>query len=493
MKTRRAVRPFGLAMVMLAIVAATASGQTVVRPGFNIFSVDQDVEIGKQSALQVERQLPMMNDVTAQRYASALGARLAAQAPGAKFNYQFKVVNLSDINAFALPGGFVYVHRGLLEQVRSEGELAGVLAHEIAHVALRHPTNQASKAYLAQAGLGVLGGLLGGRSGSSTQQVVASIGGFGLNTLFLKFSRSIESQADVVGSQIMARAGYDPMEMAHFFAFLAQKAGSEPSKVARFLSDHPAPADREARVRQEANLIGVVARKAPVGSLASVQTRLRRYPAARTSAQLAANPSPSGGSTTPNGAGLSIEAPSTRYRVFLQRQGNFQIELPDNWTASAPAGAYGVTLLPRGGLVAGPGSRDNIAYGVIVNHYVPFDGTIGTNLTDPQGSYNGTSSLEQATSDLVDQIQQANPHLSRVSGSEQRTTVSGRASLSVRLGGRSNGSGRDEQVTVVTRELADGHIVYALLVAPGDEYMALEPTFNHIVRSLRLSDSTRHN
>jgi len=93
MKTKRAIGHFGLTLVMLAMVAGTAIGQTSVRPGFNIFSVDQDVAIGTQSALQVEQQLPMMNDAAAQRLVSILGARLAAQAPGAKFNYQFKVVN----------------------------------------------------------------------------------------------------------------------------------------------------------------------------------------------------------------------------------------------------------------------------------------------------------------------------------------------------------------------------------------------------------------
>lgn len=498
MKMKRAMKPFGLALVMLAIVATTATGQTVVRPGFNIFSVDQDVEVGRQSALQLEQQLPMMNDAAAQRFISLLGARLAAQAPGAKFNYQFKIANLSDVNAFALPGGFVYLNRGLLDQVRSEGELAGVMAHEIAHVALRHGTKQASKAYVAKAGLGVLGGLFGGSSGSSTDQIVNAIGGFGMNALFLKFSRSMESQADVVGAQIMARAGYDPIQMANFFSYLQQKSGSEPSKFAVFMSNHPAPTDREARVRQEAKLIGTVPRKAPLGSLAAVQKQLRRYPATSTTAQLAeATPSPSGNSTTPNGVGLSIEAPSARYRVFSQSQGNFQIEQPDNWTASTTEGAYGVTLLPRGGLVPDQGGRDNIAYGVIVAHYVPFDDDFdstpaGSSFTDPQSSYPGATSLEQASRDIVQQIQQANPHLSRVEGSEQRSTLSGENSLTLQLAGRSNATGRDEQITVVTRGLADDHIVYLLLIAPGDEYAALAPTFTHIVRSLRLNENTTH-
>jgi len=174
--------------VLTLFAAGRASGQTVVRPGFNIFSIEQDVEIGTQSAAEAERQLPMLADAVVSRYVTALGARLAAQAPGTKFTYQFKVANLSEVNAFALPGGFIYLHRGLLRMVRTEGELAGVMAHEIAHVALRHPTNQASKAYLGHAGLGILGGLLGGQSQNNTEQMIGAIGGFGLNTLFLKFS-----------------------------------------------------------------------------------------------------------------------------------------------------------------------------------------------------------------------------------------------------------------------------------------------------------------
>jgi predicted Zn-dependent protease len=178
---------------MLTFFAAgPVFGQTQVDPGFNLFTVQQDVEVGKASAIQVEQQLPMLSDAIAARYVSALGARLAAHAPGAKYEYQFKVANLSEVNAFALPGGFIYVNRGLLAKVRTEGELAGVMAHEIAHVALRHPTNQASKAYLANAGIGILGGLLGPKTQTGTGQIIGAVGGFGLNTLFLKYPRSAE-------------------------------------------------------------------------------------------------------------------------------------------------------------------------------------------------------------------------------------------------------------------------------------------------------------
>ncbi|PYQ14926.1 MAG: hypothetical protein DMF80_11095, partial [Acidobacteria bacterium] len=152
-------------LCVIALPAALLAQATQVKPGFNIFSEQQDVDIGRQSAAQAERQLPLLNDPRVENYAGQIIRRLAAAAPGAHYPYQIRVVNASDINAFSLPGGFMYVNRGLIEAARSEPELAAVLAHEMAHVALRHGTHQASKAYLTQAGIGILGGLLGnGRS-----------------------------------------------------------------------------------------------------------------------------------------------------------------------------------------------------------------------------------------------------------------------------------------------------------------------------------------
>lgn len=481
----------------LLITVTSATAQTVVKPGFNLFSVEQDVEVGRQSAAQVDRQMPAVNDAAISRYVSALGARLAANAPGPRFAYRFKVVNLADVNAFALPGGFIYVHRGLVEQVRSEGELAGVMAHEIAHVALRHPTNQASKAYLAQAGLGILGGLLAGnRSSSSTSQVIGAVGGFGLNTLFLKFSRSLETQADIVGAQIMDKAGYDPTEMATFFNYLSRQAGGNPSRFAVFLSNHPAPSDREARVRQEARLLGTPASTAEIGDLALVQSRARRLPQAPTMAQLAQGQT-TGTSSVPAGSttgtnGLSIEAPSSTYRVVQQPRGLFQIQRPQNWTAYTSERDYGMTILPRGGVAGASSSQQRITHGVIVNHYVPFDGSVGSSFTTPSGSVFGSGALAAATEDLLRHLQDSNPYLDPIQGSQRRTTVAGRSALVVSLAGRSPSSGVEERVTLVTQQVPDGHIVYLLLIAPRGEYATLAPTFEHMVGSLRVDTRSTH-
>ena len=479
MRPRFGVRVAWLAALTWACAIAPALAQTQVRPGFNIFSTSQDAQIGAQSAAQVERQMPMVNDTAVNRYVSALGAKLAAQAPGPQFTYRFRVANLSDVNAFALPGGYIYVHRGLIESVRSEGELAGVMAHEIAHVALRHPTNQVSKAYLAQAGVGILGGLLGQHSGSASG-IVNALGGFGLNSLFLKFSRTAESQADIVGAQIMAHAGYDPNEMANFFGQMEKTANGNPSKVAVFFSDHPSPAGRQARVRQEASLIGNVRRTSNVGSLPLAQSDLHRMSPAPSMAQLASNTG-TGTGASGSSSTIPVTQPASAYRLYRHRQGLFQIEQPDNWSAYASSG-YGVTFAPPGGIVNQSNGHQGVLVGVIVNHYVPFEGSIGAGYRN--------SSLEAATADLVNQIQQGNSYLRR-SGNDRRLTVSGHPSYATTLVGSSPG-GDEERITVVTSELPDQHIMYMMLVGRSQDYGAISPTFNHMLRSMRFNESAQH-
>src|SRR6185503_9856324 len=203
----------------LIFPATVVSAETVPpdpRPGFNLFSVQQDIELGRQASAQAERELPVMRDASLERYLNEVAQRLVAVSPGARYPYRVRAVDATDINAFTFPGGFIYVDRGLLAATRNESELAGVLAHEISHVALRHATHEASKAYGAQAGLGILGGLLG-RGNRTTGQIIQAIGGVGLNAVFMKFSRNDEHEADLLGIRTMKKAGYDPAAMASFF------------------------------------------------------------------------------------------------------------------------------------------------------------------------------------------------------------------------------------------------------------------------------------
>jgi predicted Zn-dependent protease len=260
---------------VLALSVASAAPAAAI----NLFSTDQDVQIGQSAAAQAERQLPMLRDGSVDGYVNAIVARLASAAPGPRFPYRAKVVNAADINAFALPGGYLYVNRGLIEAARNESELAAVVAHEMAHVAERHGTEQVTKAYGAQAGVSLLASLLGGkdhRLGLGEQLV----GSLGVNALFMKFSRDAETEADRVGAQMMARAGYDPMAMATFFELLQARQRSSPGAVQQFFSSHPSPANRAAKARAQAATLGR-GNGTRVGNLQAVQARLDRMPAPR--------------------------------------------------------------------------------------------------------------------------------------------------------------------------------------------------------------------
>jgi predicted Zn-dependent protease len=238
-------KAFVFTLFLLAAIPIVAQVSRF-KPGFNLFTKDQDVQLGKEAAAEVEKQSELVPDRELNAYISALGAKLAAQPQADKYPYTFKVVNDPSINAFALPGGPAFVNTGLFTAADNEAQIAGVLSHEIVHVALRHGTNQATKAQMIQ-----LPALLASKSirGGGMLAQLGQLGiGLGANSVLLKFSRTDETQADLMGVQIAAQAGYDPMEMARFFQKLEAQGGS---RTLQFLSDHPNPGNRMAAIQAE--------------------------------------------------------------------------------------------------------------------------------------------------------------------------------------------------------------------------------------------------
>jgi len=202
-------------MWTLLIAPFAAFGQTRISMPRNKYKVQDDVKAGRDAAAQVERQMPILNDAGATRYVQQVGARLVRAIPSQfqqpAFNYTFKIVNARDINAFALPGGPMFVNRGMIEAASREGEMAGVMAHEIAHVALRHGTAGATKAQNPTAQLPAIGGaILGAILGGTVGSIAQTAGQIGSGAIITKYSREYETQADTLGAQIMANAGYDP-------------------------------------------------------------------------------------------------------------------------------------------------------------------------------------------------------------------------------------------------------------------------------------------
>jgi predicted Zn-dependent protease len=225
----------------IALIAAGLAAITLV-------SVDEEIAIGRESQQQVRKQMVALSDAQVTGYVRTLGQRLVRAAPGPKYPYSFTVANYGEINAFALPGGPVWINRGVLHTAGNESQVAGVLAHEIAHIAQRHAASQLTNAMLANWGLGLLGAVLGNSGGAGAAQVAA---GLLTNGVFLKFSRDDEREADQVGLQILTKAGWDARGMTELFDTLRREANRDPAAIETFFSTHPAPADRISRLQAD--------------------------------------------------------------------------------------------------------------------------------------------------------------------------------------------------------------------------------------------------
>jgi len=478
------------ALMLALLLPIVASAQTKIKPGFNLFSAQDDVQIGAQSAAQAEQQLPILRDAQVQAYVNRIGQRLAANSGGPNFNYQFKVVNASDINAFALPGGYIYVNRGVIDQAHNEGEVAGVLAHEISHVALRHGTHQASKAYAAQMGISILGGILGGHIGQGAAQILNTVGGLGLNALFLKYSREIETQADVRGSQILAASGYSPVDMINFFKTLESV---DQSKKTSWLADHPAPPDRIARIQKEANMLHVAQTPTTnAAELHSIQARMGGYGNAPTTEQIMRNGPMTSATTSSRSRAVqpgsvnigSIAPPASSMRSYTSRSGLYRVNYPSNWQVYEE-GATGVTIAPQGG-IGNANGRTEVVYGAVINHYDPFN----NNSSNLRGGGNAT--LDDATNDLLAQIQRGSPYLQEVRGTEQRFRMNGGTALAATLRGNNPTTGVTERVTVVTRQLSDEHLVYLLFITPDRDAQNYNGVMQAMVNSMQIDTSRPH-
>src|SRR5215208_4036052 len=313
--------------------AQALTAQTKITPPKNKYSPAQDVQLGREAAQQVEQQLPLLRDDNVSSYVSDIGQRLVGAIPAdlrhPEFNYSFKVVNVREINAFALPGGPMYLNRGMIDAAKNEGEVAGVVAHELSHVALRHGTAQATKATKYQMGT-IAGAVIGAIVGGTAGNVIAQGTQFGLGTAFLRFSREYEKQADLEGSQIMARAGYDPRDMANMFKTIEQQGGSGGPQ---WLSDHPNPGDRYTYISKEAQSLRVENATHDTRAFESVKSRLGQMSPAPSTEQVArsagGNRNPSG-SRAPEGAITgNVERPSSRFTSY--DEGNlFRVSVPSN-------------------------------------------------------------------------------------------------------------------------------------------------------------------
>jgi Zn-dependent protease with chaperone function len=466
-----------VALMALALFAMplSALAQTRIAYHSNKYKPSEDVQVGRQAAAQAEQQMPILRDEEVAGYVERVGQRLVAAIPQEfqhpEFRYYFRVVNARDINAFALPGGPMYVNRGMIEAARTEGEMAGVMAHELSHVALRHGTAQATKAqkYSILAGVaGIAGAILGGPA-------VGQLGQAAIGAYFLKFSREYETEADVLGAQIMARAGYDPRDLANMFRTIQQQGGSSGPE---FLSDHPNPANRYERINQEAAMLRVDNPIRESAEFVRVQQRLRGMGRASTMAEIARSgqryPSDGGGggSTSTNyptgNVGGRVAYPSSRYRTY--NGGNlFSLSYPDNWRELGDSSSS-IWFSPEG------------AYGQAQGQAIF---THGVNVGVAQAQ---SRNLRQATDALINSLAQNSNGNLRQQGSYQNGSIDRRTALAINLSNVNEATGRAERVTVYTTLLRNGELFYMIAVAPENDYRNYQTAFRSVLGSIRLND-----
>jgi len=491
MQSRKfSTRALALALTLLLTqpmaLLAQGSQPQLPDPGSPGINKEQQEKLGLQAMGEVYKQMPVLPDSSPEtQYIQQLGRKLQAVIPADRnWPYQFHVIPAADINAFALPGGPIFVNLGTITAADNESELAGVLAHEMSHVYMQHSAKQAPKATVAQIIAGLAGAVL-------PQSGLGNLGRMGIQigagTMLMKYSRKDEAQADATGAIIMYKAGYNPKAMADFFQKLEQKYGSGGLQI---LSDHPNPGNRQANIQNEIrnwppkNYVG---NSSAFASAKQDASHLKAYSAQeiangaktgvwaeqnRKNGSIPRNVPVSSNENGTNSTGTGSEAatdvafkqvkPSNNFTQL--QQGNFTISYPDNWKTAGDGGT--VMIAPEQGA-----GQNGISYGVMI------------------GASQGGSSIDQTTQQLIQSMQRDNPGM-QVSGDLKSVDVNGTQGRSVFLQGNSplqqNGKPLPERDWLVTLPRPDGNLMYIVFVSPERDFNQLHPTYQKMLDSLQL-------
>ncbi len=484
-----------LALLVGAMSAIPAQARFTPVECKNSYTPEQELALGQKAAAQVYSQMPILPDSSPiTQYVQKLGQRLAEHAPGYPWPYNFHVVDSADINAFAIPGGSIFLNLGTIQAADTEAQLAGVMAHEISHVVQRHSTcnitKQRSKDF--EYGLAGLASaiLLGNTAfGGLAQSGIGMLQGLD----YLRMSRDDEKQADLLGADILYDTGYDPRALPQFFEIIESKYGKG---GAQFLSDHPNPGNRVDYVDAE---IATLPRKthylptsaefkqihAQAAAMHALTADEQKSGAWKTSGRYAAGPGNVGqyaggtstgaatGAARPVGAlSSSVYLPQGNWKVLNQPK--FTISFPGNWTAYEGASSV-VTIAPSGGVATGQNGA--LAYGVVI------DGVAGRQ----GGNASDAAVLAQTTQKLIANMQQQNGLTLADSAVDIR--VNGLIGKSQDFEGVSpvmmNGRALREHDWVVTILRPDGDVNYLVFVAPERDYLNLKPVFEDMLRNFK--------
>ena len=456
------------AILILSASVATVSAQTAVKPPKNKYTPEQDVKLGREAAAEIRAEYPLIDDPRIVKYLAMLGDRLVAAGPPELkhpvYEYSFTPVNFKEINAFALPGGPMFVNRGMFDAAAAEGEVVGVMAHELAHVLLRHGTANVSKAQNPWLQLGQIAGVVGGAVvGGAAGSAIAQGTQFGLGTLMLRYSRDYEKQADLLGAQIMARAGYDPRALARMFETIERETRSSGGSGPQWMSSHPNPGNRTAYITKEAEMLTIAA-AADQSGFAATKSAFAALPAPKSMSDTGR-----AGGNAPVSVGTPgqpVPPPSTEFKTITGGK-VFEASVPSNWTGLSSSSA--VKVVPQNGYGQLNGQT-------VFSHGVEFGVAKAA-----------TRNLQAATEAWLKAVAQTNPEL-RLAGSQQSIRISQRGAISTPLVNPSP-LGGNERIGLYTTFLVDGTLFYFLTIVPEKDAAVFQDAFQRIGASIRLTDA----
>ncbi len=458
---RRRFLAFAL-FVPLVAFSQKAPRQAEVKVQKTSLTRDQEIQLGKEAAAEVERTKEIVRNPEVEGWLNQIGGRLAKTPEANAYPYYFKLVNDDSINAFALPGGPMFVNTGLIRAADNEGEVTGVLAHEMSHVALRHGAAQLSKQETWGTLFGAIGAAAGIALGGDNGQCglwcrAAQMGaGLGGNSVLLKFSRSYERDADLNGARMMAAAGYDPMQLVDFFEKLEAKMGTaaEPKGLALWLSDHPATGNRVEYISQDIRFYPQRSYTANTGKFPRVKQVVAGLPPPKP--RPAAMLQPKEGATRRSG----LPAGMKDYQAS-----GFAVAYPGDWQAGQAQQGGSLYLVPQGGVAKLSGGGVELVAGTMIDYYTP---------------QNAAADLGAATAEFVQSLEKGDANLR--AGKPERAEIGGRAALLTKLTAKT--SSQQEQSIQLYTVIRDAGLWYMALAAPVSTAADYEPTLRQIAQSV---------
>lgn len=444
----------------LALPSDKAPKQAIVNIQKTSLTKDQETQMGQQAAAQVEKEMEVIHNPAVEAWLNKIGQGLAKTPQANAYPYYFKLVNEDSINAFALPGGPMFVHTGLIKAADSEGEVAGVLAHEMSHVALRHGAAQMSKAQTWGTVFGVLqqgaGALAGNGCGMLCQ---AASAGFGLggNSLLMKFSRGYEHDADINGARMMNAAGYDPMGLPTFFQKLEAKMGTagEPKGLALWMSSHPATGNRIDYVSQDIKFYPQQKYTSNTGDFARIKQVVGTIPPAKLKppALLAAI------------QGTPRQGLPQGFNDYSAK--GFAIAFPSSWQAGQAQQGGSVYLVPQGGAAKNQSGNVELMAGAMVDYYIPEKGA-------------ATTRLDSSTSEFLEGLKKGDTNLKAERSNP--ATLDGKPALLTRVATKT--SDQQDQVVYLYTTVRQAGLWYMAQAAPPAQAPQFDPLFKQMADTL---------